>query len=40
LGKKLTAQLAPAVEDPLGGHAAPPNVLKLLRQIEPWRGKL
>jgi glucose-6-phosphate isomerase len=40
LGKKLTAQLAPAVEDPLGGHAAPPNVLKLLRQVEAWRGKL
>jgi glucose-6-phosphate isomerase len=39
LGKKLTAQLAPAVEDPLGGHAAPPNVLKLLRQVEAWRGK-
>jgi glucose-6-phosphate isomerase len=30
LGKKLTAQLAPAVQDPGGGHAAPAAVVKLL----------
>jgi len=37
LGKKLTAQLAPAVQDPAGGHAAPPAVLKLLATVEKWR---
>jgi glucose-6-phosphate isomerase len=37
LGKKLTEQLAPAVEDPAGGHAAPPGVLKLLSTVERWR---
>jgi glucose-6-phosphate isomerase len=37
LGKKLTGQLAPAVEDPGGGHAAPPGVLKLLAKIQEWR---
>jgi glucose-6-phosphate isomerase len=38
LGKKLTAQLAPAVEEPHGGHAAPAAVLKLLATVEKWRG--
>lgn len=37
LGKKLTAQLAPAVEDPNGGHAAPPAVLKFLATVDNWR---
>ena len=37
LGKKLTAQLAPAVQDPAGGHAAPAAVLKLLATVEKWR---
>jgi glucose-6-phosphate isomerase len=37
LGKKLTAQLAPAVQDPSGGHAAPAAVLKLLATVEKWR---
>jgi len=37
LGKKLTVQLAPAVEDPAGGHAAPAAVLKLLATVEKWR---
>jgi glucose-6-phosphate isomerase len=37
LGKKLTEQLAPAVEDPSGGHAAPDPVLKLLKQAAEWR---
>ena len=30
LGKKLTEQLAPAVQDPRGGHPAPAAVMKLL----------
>jgi len=34
LGKRLTAQLAPAVENPHEGHAAPPGVLKLLETVE------
>ncbi|MGB6604910.1 MAG: glucose-6-phosphate isomerase [Steroidobacteraceae bacterium] len=38
LGKKLTAQLAPAVEDPAGGHAAPAAVLELLAIVAQWRG--
>jgi glucose-6-phosphate isomerase len=38
LGKKLTAQLAPAVQDPGGGHAAPAAVMKLLASVEKWRG--
>jgi glucose-6-phosphate isomerase len=38
LGKKLTAELAPAVEDPAGGHAAPPAVLELLATVAQWRG--
>ncbi len=37
LGKKLTEQLAPAVENPAGGHAAPRGVLKLLSTVERWR---
>jgi glucose-6-phosphate isomerase len=37
LGKKLTGQLAPAVEDPSGGHGAPPSVLKLLAAVGEWR---
>ena len=35
LGKKLAEQLAPAVQDPAGGHAAPPAVLKLLATVRP-----
>jgi glucose-6-phosphate isomerase len=38
LGKKITEQLAPAVEDPAGGHAAPAAVMKLLATVEKWRG--
>jgi glucose-6-phosphate isomerase len=37
LGKKLTSQLAPAVQDPGGGHAAPPSVMKLLATVQNWR---
>jgi glucose-6-phosphate isomerase len=37
LGKKLTAQLVPAVTEPSGGHAAPPAVLKLLASVDKWR---
>jgi glucose-6-phosphate isomerase len=37
LGKKLTEQLAPAVQDPAGGHAAPATVMKLLATVEKWR---
>jgi glucose-6-phosphate isomerase len=37
LGKKLTAQLAPAVQDPSGGHAAPASVMKLLATVVRWR---
>jgi glucose-6-phosphate isomerase len=37
LGKKLTAQLAPAVQDPGGGHAAPTAVMKLLAAVAKWR---
>jgi len=37
LGKKLTQQLAPAVEDPAGGHAAPSAVQKVLARVEQWR---
>jgi glucose-6-phosphate isomerase len=39
LGKKLTSELAPAVEDPAGGHAAPPAVLELLGAVARWRGE-
>jgi glucose-6-phosphate isomerase len=38
LGKKLTQQLAPAVEDPAGGHAAPPAIMQLLKTVARWRG--
>jgi glucose-6-phosphate isomerase len=38
LGKKLTAQLVPAVTEPSGGHAAPAAVLKLLATLDRWRG--
>jgi glucose-6-phosphate isomerase len=37
LGKKLTEQLAPAVRDPAGGHAAPASVMKLLATVAKWR---
>jgi glucose-6-phosphate isomerase len=37
LGKKLTEQLAPAVEDPQGGHPAPATVVKLLATVQKWR---
>ena len=37
LGKKLCEQLAPAVEDPKGGHPAPAAVVKLLATVEKWR---
>ena len=37
LGKKLTEQLAPAVQDPAGGHPAPAAVMKLLATVEKWR---
>jgi glucose-6-phosphate isomerase len=37
LGKKLCEQLAPAVQDPAGGHAAPPSVKKLLATVTEWR---
>jgi glucose-6-phosphate isomerase len=37
LGKKLTEQLAPAVRDPAGGHAAPATVMKLLATVDQWR---
>jgi glucose-6-phosphate isomerase len=37
LGKKLTSQLVPAVEDPGGNHSAPPTVRKLLGIIDRWR---
>jgi glucose-6-phosphate isomerase len=38
LGKRLTGELAPAVEDPAGGHAASAPVLKLLAAVVRWRG--
>jgi glucose-6-phosphate isomerase len=37
LGKKLTQQLAPAVEDPEGGHGAPEPVRKVLAKVAEWR---
>jgi glucose-6-phosphate isomerase len=36
LGKKLTAQLAPAVQDPGGGHPTPASVVKLLASVARW----
>src|SRR5215469_8401018 len=37
LGKKITEQLVPAVDDPAGGHPAPAAVSKLLARIDQWR---
>jgi glucose-6-phosphate isomerase len=37
LGKKITEQLVPAVDDPAGGHAAPAAVSKLIARIDQWR---
>jgi glucose-6-phosphate isomerase len=37
LGKKLTEQLAPAVQDPSGGHPAPAALAKILAAVERWR---
>ena len=37
LGKKITEQLVPAVDDPKGGHPAPASVSKLLARIDQWR---
>jgi glucose-6-phosphate isomerase len=37
LGKKLTSQLAPAVNDPAAGHAVPATVGKLIARIDQWR---
>jgi glucose-6-phosphate isomerase len=37
LGKKLTERLAPAVQDPSGGHAAPAAIQKLLAAVARWR---
>src|SRR5262249_32958602 len=38
LGKTLPAPLAPAVQAPSAGHAAPPAILALLAAIDDWRG--
>jgi glucose-6-phosphate isomerase len=37
LGKKLAEQLAPAVKDPAGGHAASAGVAHLLQYVDKWR---
>jgi glucose-6-phosphate isomerase len=37
LGKKLAVELAPAVRDPAGGHAASGDVTRLLQQLDRWR---
>jgi glucose-6-phosphate isomerase len=37
LGKRLTAELAPAVREPGGGHPAPTSVTRLLAFVEKWR---
>jgi glucose-6-phosphate isomerase len=37
LGKKLAEQLAPAVKDPAGGHAASAGVARLLQYVDRWR---
>jgi glucose-6-phosphate isomerase len=37
LGKKITEQLVPAVDDPAGGHPAPAAVSKLIARIDQWR---
>jgi len=38
LGKKLCAQLVPAVQDPGGGHPAAVPIAKLLSTVAKWRG--
>ena len=37
LGKTLTRTIAPAVNDPAGGHPVPPTIGKLIGRIEQWR---
>ena len=37
LGKKITEQLVPAVDDPAGGHPAPAAIGKLIARIDQWR---
>jgi len=37
LGKKITEQLVPAVEDPSGGHPAPAAIGKLIARVDQWR---
>ena len=37
LGKKITEQLVPAVNDPSGGHPAPAAIGKLIARIDQWR---
>jgi glucose-6-phosphate isomerase len=37
LGKTLTKAIAPAVEDPAGGHPVPAAVGKLIARIDQWR---
>jgi glucose-6-phosphate isomerase len=37
LGKKITEQLVPAVDDPSGGHPAPAAISKLIARIDQWR---
>jgi glucose-6-phosphate isomerase len=37
LGKTLTEKIAPAVEDPAGGHPVPAAVAKLITRIDQWR---
>jgi glucose-6-phosphate isomerase len=37
LGKTLTRKIAPAVDDPAGGHAVPVTVGKLIARIDQWR---
>jgi glucose-6-phosphate isomerase len=37
LGKTLTKKIAPAVDDPAGGHPVPVTVGKLIARIDQWR---
>jgi len=37
LGKTLTKKIAPAVEDPSGGHSVPAAIGQLIHRIEQWR---